>query len=151
MYLVIKLAANDMEIKQSLRFDSVTSAEAALAALREGTDEVVTLESDIGYSLTFLRSAFVRSELVSEAPPRRASAALISLSDLIGRLGRPIYDGQNTFGYTIGGPPYTVTLSNEHDRVVVWDCAGSSPNRCMAECFSDSECRYCPCALHRGG
>jgi hypothetical protein len=150
MYLVITLAANDMEIERSLRFDSATSAEAALVTLREGTDEVVTLESDIGHSITFLRSAFVRSELASEAPPRRESAALVSLSDLVERLGRPIYDGQNTFGYIIGGPPYTVTVSNDHDRVVVWDCGGSSSNRCMAECFSDSECRYWPCALHRG-
>jgi len=149
MYLVITLADEDTEIVHSLWFDSMESAATVLADLRNGSEEIVTLESDTSDSLTIRRSAIANSHLSSVAPPQRERAMLVSSDELIKRLGRPMYDGQNTFGFIIGQPPYTITVSNRRDRVIVWECGGIRPNRCMAECYGETECRYWPCAIHQ--
>ena len=149
MYLIITLADEDMEVVQSLRFDSGEAAEAALLRLRNGTDQVATVESDTGDSITMHRSAIADLQLSSVAPPQRERATLVGLDDLINRLGQPIYDGQNTFGFIVGRPPYTVNVTNQPDRVLVWNCGGERPNRCMAELRGANEYRYWPCALHQ--
>jgi hypothetical protein len=149
VYFVVTLAHGDTEIVQSVRFDSVQAAEAALAGFRNGTEAIPTIESDTGDRLTLHRSAVVSCYLSSAAPAQHNGATLAECDDLIERLGQPIYDGPNTFGFIIGQPPYTVSFSPPHDRVIVWECGGSRPNRCMAEWLADGNCRYWPCALHQ--
>ena len=151
MYLVIMLVADDRSIVQGLRFRSKQAAEAALSGLREGTNDVVTIESDTGDSLTIRRDAVADSHLATEAPPPLARGVRANPNDLIERLGQPIYNGQNTFGFIIGQPRYSVRFSNKRDHVMVWECGGDTHrNQCTAECYSETECIYMPCAIHRG-
>ena len=149
MYLVITLTVDNGSIVQALRFRSEEAAEAALSGLRTGTHDVVTIDSDTGDSLTIRRDAIADSHLAIAAPPPFERGVRANPNGLIERLGQPIYNGQNTFGFTIGQPPYTVRFSNKSDHVMVWECGGTRQNRCMAECYSETECIYLPCAIHR--
>ncbi|MBV8644728.1 MAG: hypothetical protein JO225_12565, partial [Candidatus Eremiobacteraeota bacterium] len=135
MYLVLTLRVDNESIVQALRFRSKQVAEAALSGLREGTTDVVTIDSDTGDSLTIRREAIADSHLATAAPPPLERGVRANPNDLIERLGQPIYNGQNTFGFIIGQPPYTVHFSNKRDHVMVWECGGGTHrNRCMAEC-----------------
>ena len=145
MYLVITLTVDDGNIVRALGFRSKQAAEATLSGLREGTKDVVTIDSDTGDSLTIRRDAIADSHLTTTAPPPHERGVRANPHDLIKRLGQPIYSGQNTFGFG----PYTIPFSKKRDHVMVWECGGTHRNRCMAECYSETECIYMPCAIHR--
>ncbi len=149
MFLIVDLGDPERPLIEHLGFESVSAAEQALMILRTSDQTVVEFANERGEVLCVRRSAVFKAWTSATVPETNDSS--IALSDLIARLGPPVYDGAKGVGWRIDRDGRWA--AGPSGRVVIWSCSSSATtsekNMCMADITGSDSAIYWPCKLHQ--
>ncbi len=155
MYLLVRLTSNSGEPGSvfALEFRDEAAARKSLSVFENSDPEEysVTVENEVGHVLCVRRLAFELAWIANEPPPDPARPPGVERTFLLERLGMPIFEGPNGYGWSqIGDGP--IQTGPSRDRVMIWRCDDDAENPEICSAFNDGtsdDWRYQPCRLHQ--
>jgi hypothetical protein len=157
MYLILELSSAPEQSGQldALEFRDDAAALEALAALRDGMSENVSIRNEEG-TLWCIRRSAIRSAWVSNEMPHADDTSLprtpaLQKQTLLERLGKPIYEGPDG-SVSLQTRDEPVQAGPAKARLMVWRCPdvidGRQPCVARNDGMSD-QWFYRACNMHR--
>jgi hypothetical protein len=148
VFLILAFGDSNQPAFDHIEYQSAEEAQQALDTLRTSEAPDIEFRNKRGDVLAVRRSTIIEA-WTSDVLPQE-SHSLISVAELIARLGPPVYDGPTGFGWrqVYGFPMSAPVTSDSSGRLLMWSCSASG-DTCMAEIKEADLAVFSPCRLHQ--